>query len=94
MLGEVEVLGGFCSIPPGTRPGWIVKATGLHKTEFLVAVIPDDIDHIYGVKVIDSVPWDLWMGNLLDHSWAFMNGDHPVQYTRNRTDATTIQSSL
>ena len=77
--GTVEVLGGFSCIPPGTRPGFIVSITSVHKRTWLVAVTTDDHKHIFYVWVVESIPWEYYVGSEHSSHYSIYNGDDPIQ---------------
>jgi hypothetical protein len=88
VTGRVEVLGGFAEIPPGDKAGWIVRLTAKHGSVFHVAVIPDDITHEYRVRLIEGIPWHLWMGTpLAGAAYSVYQGDHPATYDARRDAA-------
>lgn len=76
--GHAEHLGGFSTIPPTVRPGWIVRITSTHGKEFIVAVIA--YQNRYGIRMLNEVPWRYWVGSTAKNRTAFMNGDNPVTY--------------
>jgi hypothetical protein len=87
--GDVEVLGGFSSIPPRNLPGWIVKAdTGLRAYHLAVTVEQGGVHRVW--NLVGGVPWESWVGD----NEAFKNnrlttGDHPDLYIERRNDART-----
>lgn len=85
LTGTVEVLGGFEEIPLGSGlSGWGLAITGSHGTTWTVAVIPNI--HVYLVRLIEEIPWYLWVGDTLDlDTYSIYQGDHPTLYeTRKR----------
>ncbi len=76
--GTVQVLGGFSSIPPSTRPGFIVSITSIHERTWLVAVTTDDHKHIFHVWVVDSIPWKYFVGRPYKEEYSIYDGDDPA----------------
>ncbi len=77
--GTVQVLGGFSCVPPGTRPGFIVAVTSVHERTWLIAVTTDDHKHIFHVWVVESVPWEYYVGRdgPCDGEYSIYDGDNP-----------------
>jgi hypothetical protein len=92
LSGEVEVLGGFDTIPPGTLAGWIVTFTAAHGTVFHVALIADIHKHEYRARLIETVPWQLWIGGQVaeEDEYSIYAGDHPEVYQERREKALDI----
>ncbi len=84
--GTVQVLGGFSSIPPADRPGWIVSITSACGQAWLVAVIAYDHEHIFRVRTIDEIPWWTYDGKD-EPGYSIFNGDNPVAACRARKEA-------
>jgi hypothetical protein len=89
LTGQVEVLGGFDTIPPGTLAGWIVTFTAAHGTIFHVALIADVHKHEYRARLIETVPWQLWVGGQAadEDEYSIYAGDHPEVYQERREKA-------
>ena len=86
--GKVQVLGGFSRIPPGTRPGFIVAVTSVHGRTWNVAVTSDDHKHIFHVWVVESIPWEYFVGNSdTMREYSIYNGDDPLQACMARDNA-------
>jgi len=89
--GDVEVLGGFKSIPPRNLPGWIVEArhtVGYAKYHVAVTVETGGIHRIW--NLVTGVPWDQWIGdNEAYQNNQLMTGDHPDRYKEYKDDAGT-----
>lgn len=81
LTGTVESLGGFSRIPPGDRPGWILRVTTRFGREHLIAVIALPLN--FSVSEIDQVPWAYWDGKL-GRSPTVYEGDHPEVYHAKR----------
>jgi len=82
---KVEFLGGFKPIPPSVLPGWILKIISLHNKKWIVAVLANDIKHIYEIRIIKSVPWKNWLGtdSFTNHRTfriKLFSGDRPELY--------------
>lgn len=78
--GSVEFLGGFYSIPPGDRPGWILRVTSCHKRIWYLAVAVDEIKHGYAVYFLEGhrVPWRQWASLWPEQPWGpLFDGDNP-----------------
>jgi hypothetical protein len=85
VTGRVEVLGGFEEVLPDFPPGWIVTVTCRGGTVFHVAVIPDQIAHNYRVRLVEEIPWHLWVGRpLAGAGYTIYSGDHPATYDARR----------
>ncbi len=76
--GSVQVMGGFSRIPPSSRPGWIVSVTSEHERTWLVAVTSDDHEHIFRAWVVESIPWQHYVGKI-ESEYSIYNGDNPQQ---------------
>lgn len=83
--GKYELLGAFVSLPPHTKPGWIVKVTSKHGKVWPVAVAAGQ--HSYEVFILDTIPWSLWDGEMTDNLLYF--GDHPYIAIRKKRLART-----
>lgn len=85
----VEFLGGFNPIPPSTLPGWILKITSVYETQWIVAVLANDLTHKYEIRIIKSVPWENWVGtdpftNHRTFRIELFSGDNPEKYKEMR----------
>lgn len=83
--GKIEYLGGFSLIPPSTLPGWILKVMSIYGGKWIIAVLANDIKHIYEIRIIKSVPWKNWVGTdrLFNHKKfriKLFSGDNPELY--------------
>lgn len=78
--GKYEVLGAFASLPPHTKPGFIVKVTSKHGTVWPVAVAANEVKHRWEVYVLDEIPWSLYDGG----KRVIYCGDHPTRSVRKR----------
>ena len=74
--GEVNVLGGFRVIPPGTRPGWIVVVTSRFEQVWIVAVQPNEDTRKFEVREIKRVPWESYVGIEEQVGYSIYNGDN------------------
>ena len=90
--GTVQVLGGFSKVPPGTRPGFIVSITSVHERTWFVAVTTDDHKHIFHVWVVESIPWEYFVGDLHNKEYSIYDGDDPFQASFARTKAGWTQT--
>lgn len=86
--GTVQVLGGFSCVPPSTRPGWIVAVTSIHGRTWNVAVTSDDHKHIFHVWVVNSIPWEYYIGNAYQTGYSIYCGDNPLQAIMAKSEAT------
>ena len=80
--GEVQVLGGFSKIPLTRRPGWIVSITSVYGRTWLVAIIPDDHQHVFRTGIVDSIPWQYYVGRIDRDEYSIYDGDRPEQAER------------
>ena len=82
VTGHVEVLGGFSEIPSGNYPGWLLRVTAKHGARYIVAVVPDAFLHRYRVYCIETVPWQVWVGEHDPRQFPhpLRDGDRPGQY--------------
>lgn len=83
--GKVEFLGGFKPIPPSALPGWILKVTSIYGRKWIIAILANDIKHIYEIRIMKTVPWKNWVGidRLFNHKNfrdTLFSGDHPELY--------------
>jgi hypothetical protein len=84
LTGTVEVMGGFEELS-GPDSGWILHCTAKHGTNFIIAVIPDAIRHVYRCILRDRVPWEMWAGRpLAGAGYSIYHGDHPAAYNARR----------
>lgn len=86
--GQVENLGTFEQVVPGSRPGWIVKVASRFNKIWYVAVQVSG--HGFKAKVIDTVPWKFWIGEFADNK--LYQGDKPLQYKELRDAKATWQT--
>lgn len=83
--GKVEFLGGFDLIPPSTLPGWILKVTSIYGGKWNVAILANNIKHIYEIRIIKNIPWKNWVGELNGiMRIELFCGDNPETYRRLR----------
>jgi len=75
-----ELLGGFDPIPPTTRAGWIVRVIGMYNAKriWIVAIIPCDGKPDYEIRILQSVPWENYIGHPVANQ--ICNGDRPCLY--------------
>lgn len=74
--GQVENLGAFKQIFPGSVPGWIVKVTSkFNKTWYVVIQVSG---RGFKARIIDTVPWKLWIGEIVENK--LYQGDNPLRY--------------
>lgn len=66
-------------MPPGTRPGWIVAVTSVHERTWNIAVTSDDHRHIFHVWVVESIPWEYYVGTFHREQYSIYDGDDPYQ---------------
>lgn len=82
--GRIEFLGGFKPIPPSTLPGWILIVTSVYNTQWNIAILANDIKHIYEIRIIKYVPWKNWVGTNFWNNDSFriklFSGDNPKKY--------------
>lgn len=80
--GQVEFLGGFKLIPPSALPGWILKVTSLYNKKWNVAVLANDKEHRYEIRIIKSIPWKNWVGIFYASIFRvkLFSGDNPKLY--------------
>lgn len=77
--GKIQVLGGFSKIPPSRRPGWIVSVTSVYGRTWLVVVMSDDHRHIFRTGIVDSIPWEYYVGRTDRGEYSIYDGDNPRQ---------------
>jgi len=77
--GTVKVLGGFSSISPSTRPGWIVAVTSIYDRTWLVAVTSDDHNHVFRTWTVEWIPWKYYIGRVDRGEYSIYDGDNPGQ---------------
>jgi len=87
--GQVEVLGGFSAIPPGSGPGFIVQLTAQTGTVYYVAV-QFRLCGVEYARVIPEVPWANWDGKVGRNS--LYEGAKPSEYYRRRAAAKSARS--
>lgn len=90
--GKIEFLGGFNPIPPSTLPGWILKGTSLYGKKWIIAILANDIKHIYEIRIIKTIPWKNWTGTdpFTNHNsfrMELFSGDNPKKYKEMRDDS-------
>ena len=82
--GKIEYLGGFNLIPPSTLPGWILKVTSIYGGKWNVAILANDIKHVYEIRIIKFIPWKNWVGTNFWNGNSFrdklFSGDNPELY--------------
>lgn len=81
--GQVENLGAFEKVSPGSTPGWIVKVTSRFKKIWYVSITAPA--HAFRAHIIYTVPWDKWIGEFAQNK--LYQGDNPKQYKELREDA-------
>ena len=73
------------ALPPSLLPGWALTITTKRGSVFHVAVIPDDINHLYRVYPLEEIPWHLWFGKpLAGAPYSIYQGDWPARYGMRR----------
>lgn len=82
--GSVQILGGFKIVPPSKRPGWIAVITSAFGRVWLVAVTSDDHRHVFKAWVVESVPWQYYIGQTDRGEYSIYDGDNPGQAYRAR----------
>jgi len=78
-VGTVQVMGGFSRVPPLPKPGWVVSFTSIHGRTWIVAVIPDEQHHIFKAHIIETIPWEYYIGRSDQEEYSIYNGDNPQQ---------------
>lgn len=82
--GRIEFLGGFDPIPPSILSGWILIVSSVYNKQWNVAILANDIKHIYEIRIIKSIPWENWVGKNHCNNCGFYNklfsGDNPERY--------------
>jgi hypothetical protein len=73
-----ELLGGFDYILPSGRPGWIVRVQSVYGRVWLVAVIPNNKQTDYEIRILQKVPWENYIG--CEDSGCIYGGDKPWLY--------------
>lgn len=81
--GQVENLGAFEGVAPGSRPGWIVKVTSVYNKVWYIAIIIKSF-HLYKALVLDSIHWKLWAGDTSNNK--LYQGDNSKEYKRLRDE--------
>jgi len=76
---RADVLGGFRTIPPFGLPGWILRVRSRHGRTWLLAVMVDEVKHVYTASFVDEVPWLEWVGRTDRKGWSPYDGDHPKE---------------
>lgn len=69
--GQVELLGGFNTNPPG----WAVRVVSPSGGSWTVLVTPNARGG--SVRILRAVPWHLWIGG----GSRLYQGDNPIRYT-------------
>lgn len=82
--GRAEVLGGFKVIPPFGQPGFILRVRSRHGRTWLLAILVDEVKHVYTARLADEVPWLEWVGRTDRKGWSPYDGDHPKEAARER----------
>ena len=78
--GQVENLGAFEQVSPGSGPGWIVKVTSVHNKVWFVAIYHRQKFRCF---VRDLEPcWKNWIGEFAKNK--LYQGDKPLEYKRLR----------
>ena len=90
VTGKVEVLGGFSELI-GDRAGWLVRVIAKHGTTFLVAIIPNEVTHLYDAMLYLHIPWERWIGHQGQEEYSIYNGDRPLKYAGRRLHAQATQ---
>lgn len=90
--GNVEVLGGFDTIPPFGLPGWVCSVRSRHGRTWLLSLLADDVRHTYECKLLDKVPWDQWSGRKDAEKGSPYHGDKPKEAARLREKARLVAS--
>lgn len=80
--GQVENLGAFKQVFPGSAPGWIVKTISKFNKTWYVAIQASD--HDFKIRIIDVVLWKFWIGEFANNK--LYRGDKPLQYKELRDD--------
>jgi hypothetical protein len=88
--GRAEVLGGFAAIPPYGLPGWILRVRSRHGRTWLLAVLVDEVKHVYTARLVDEVPWSEWVGRKGRKRWNAYDGDVPEEVDRERAKRALI----
>ena len=83
--GKWEVLGAFASLPPHTKPGFIVLVTSKHGRTWPVCVAADQERHRWDCYILDEIPWSLWDGG----NMPIYQGDDPIRSAFKRDEART-----
>lgn len=81
--GQVENLGAFEQVFPGSTPGWIIKVTSRFKKTWYIAITAPV--RKFKVQIIDAVPWDKWIGEFAQNT--LYQGDNPKLYKEMRNAA-------
>ncbi len=78
--GQIENLGAFEEVFPGSFPGWIAKVTSKFNKTWYVAITASN--HNFKAKIIDNVPWGYWIGEFAENK--LYQGDNPKLYKEKR----------
>jgi len=89
--GKTELLGVFRHVSPCRTMGWIVEVTTKHDVVWHVAVKPNTLTHGYRCHLVSRVPWEHWMGDILNpldkqHNTVY-KGDNPEKYRRLKNES-------
>jgi len=92
--GECEMLGGFSSIPPSGRTGWICRVKTRNGRARFLAIIVDQSVRLYRVNEIKSVPWESWDGHAEAVGWSPSSGDTPRNNAESHRIAVALHEAL
>lgn len=76
--GRVTVLGGFA--PPGGLPYRAVHVKAKHGQQWDIALVVDEDNYQYLVRVLDDVGWEHWIGHRKGTD-PLVDGDHPFDFS-------------
>jgi hypothetical protein len=89
--GRVTVLGGFRTIPPYGLPGWVFRVRSRHGRTWLLAILVDEVKHVYMGRLADEVPWIEWVGRKGRKGWNAYDGDVPEEADRERAKRVLVR---
>lgn len=92
--GIVQILGGFNTIPPSSKPGWIISVTSVFGRTWHIAVTSDDHNHIFKVWLVETVPWQYYIGKVDRSKYSIYDGDNPQQAELARKCSDKIKKML